>query len=363
MDKLGLYIHIPFCAGKCPYCDFYSVRASQDLMQAYTDAVCRRLAAWRRIVPAEADTLYFGGGTPSLLGGDRLTEILRAARAFGDFTEITVECNPSGTTPQLLEQLVQAGVNRISLGMQSAVDAERRALGRRAGRAEVERCIRAAKDAGIRNISLDVMLGIPRQTPQSLEETLTFCIDAGVTHVSAYLLKLEEGTFFYDHPERLDLPSDDTTADWYLRTVERLAAAGFRQYEISNFAKAGFESRHNLKYWNCEEYLGVGPAAHSFLGGERFYYPRDLDAFLRGNEPEPDGKGGGAEEYVMLRLRLTAGVSFRTLADRYPAYDADALRKRAEPFAAQGLAVLTAGGLSFTPAGFLVSNALLGKLL
>lgn len=365
MEPIGLYLHIPFCRGKCPYCDFYSMRADAARMDTYKKALEETLEAWAARTGRAADTLYFGGGTPPLLGGKRIASLVDTARAHYGLAdaEITVECNPSDADGCLFEMLACAGVNRISLGLQSAVDEERKALGRRAGVGEVAECIRLAKAAGITNLSLDLMLGIPGQTVDSLRRSIDFCVQAGVTHISAYLLKIEEGTAFARRQEKLALPDEDAVCDFYEQACESLSEAGFRQYEISNFAQPGFESRHNLKYWNAEEYLGLGASAHSFLEGKRFFYPRDIDAFLRGAAPVPDGEGGGFEEYAMLRLRLTEGLREDLLSRRYGYGIPDEMRRVAQQLAGYGLLEQDKGGIQLTRKGFLLSNAVIAELL
>lgn len=365
MEPIGLYLHIPFCRGKCPYCDFYSMRVDAERMDTYTKALEETLAAWAARTGRAADTLYFGGGTPSLLGGKRIASLVDTARAHYGLAdaEITVECNPSDADGCLFEMLACAGVNRISLGLQSALDEERKALGRRAGVGEVAECIRLAKAAGITNLSLDLMLGIPGQTVDSLRRSIDFCVQAGVTHISAYLLKIEDGTAFARRQEKLSLPDEDAVCDFYEQACESLSEAGFRQYEISNFAQPGFESRHNLKYWNAEEYLGLGASAHSFLEGKRFFYPRDIDAFLRGAAPVPDGEGGGFEEYAMLRLRLTEGLREDLLSRRYGYGIPDEMRRAAQQLAGYGLLEQDGGGIRLTRKGFLLSNAVIAELL
>lgn len=369
---IGLYIHIPFCAGKCPYCDFYSVCAGKDAMDNYCGAVTNSIHRWGEKLNRSFDTLYFGGGTPSLLGAERLAGLV--AQALSGFNncrntglEITVECNPSHTgAPDSsfdFEKLAKAGVNRISLGLQSAVDKERAALGRRGVAADTARAVERAKAAGITNISLDMMIGIPGQTPNSLRQSIDFCAAAGITHVSAYMLKIEDGTPFAAQKEKLNLPDEDAVCDFYLQAVEALEQAGFMQYEISNFARPGFESRHNLKYWRCEEYLGIGPAAHSFIDGKRFFYPRDLNSFISGCEPVPDGEGGGFDEYAMLRLRLNEGLTERGTLERYGFGIPKTMREKAKLFEEEGLLLSDVKGISFTPRGFLLSNIIIGELL
>ena len=236
----GLYIHIPFCFSKCPYCDFYSTKYTPTA----ADAFAKKLKGQMQDYTGSFDTVYFGGGTPSILEPRVLTGILQAVRdhfAIDPAAEITVECNPSKDLTGDMEQYAAAGINRVSIGMQSAVDRERFALGRRAGSGEVARTVAAAKAAGITNISLDVMLGTPKQTPDSLEETFAFIARMQVTHISAYLLKIEPGTPFDRLQAKLALPEEDTVCQMYLQTVERLGQLGFAQYEISNFARPGYE--------------------------------------------------------------------------------------------------------------------------
>lgn len=354
MSAAGLYIHVPFCASRCPYCDFYSLRtADASLMEGYVSAVSRTMHQYL----LTADTVYFGGGTPSVLPPELFSSLLKDAIQWFHVpsgAEITVECNPSSDMEHFLPAAAAAGVNRISIGMQSAVTKERQRLGRRADTARIRKCIAWARQEGIDNLSLDIMLGVPGQTLESLRQTLDFVLDTGVPHVSAYLLKLEPGTSFYRRRTSLDLPEEDETADMYRMTSEVLRSAGFSHYEISNFAKPGFEGQHNLKYWRCEEYLGLGPAAHSFLDGCRFYYPPDLDKFLQGARPVSDGTGGSWEERFMLALRLKEGFT-------------GPLPKKMKDYAAspgmEKYMIVDGDNLRLTPEGFLVSNYLISELL
>ncbi len=361
MNDIGLYIHIPFCKGKCPYCDFYSLRGTKKEFDAYVSSVEKSLEFWSKKTSRKADTLYIGGGTPSLLGAERLNKIIsKAKELFGCDGEVTVECNPSCIEDDFFEKV---DANRISLGMQSAVDSERKKLGRLADSLQVETAIKKAISAGISNISLDVMLGVPEQTQESFEKTLEFCVNSGVKHISAYMLKIEEGTWYHRNADKLNLPDDDLTADLYLKMVSMLEKNGFKQYEISNFALEGYESRHNLKYWNCEEYLGVGPAAHSFLNGKRFFYPRDISFFQDGNEPVADGDGGDIDEYIMLRLRLKDGLNFKLAQEKFPDFDKQVYIKRAEIFQKNNLVEITDDYVRLTPEGFLLSNSVIEKII
>ena len=364
MQKIGIYIHIPFCRGKCPYCDFYSCRAGEEDFDNYVKALETYIKAWAEKIGAAADTLYIGGGTPSVIGADRLCEIIKCVdKNFGAADEVTVECNPSLKEKDFFKKINSVGVNRISLGMQSANDGERRALGRIAGVADVDSCISQSIAGGIDNISLDVMLGIPNQTEKSLKETLRYCVSSGAKHISAYMLKIEEGTLFYKKQNTLPLPSDDLTADFYLQTVDSLARGGFKQYEISNFAVPGYESRHNLKYWNCEDYLGIGPSAHSFLGGKRFYYGRDLIAFENVCEPVQVGTGGDLQEYIMLRLRLCEGIVFDEIKDRFTGFDIAKFEPLFSEFVKAGYAEADNKSFRLTAKGFLISNMIITEIL
>ena len=354
MKSVGMYIHIPYCRSKCPYCDFFSL-ADRDSAAQYVRAVCRTIEAFFTANHCKADTLYIGGGTPSVLTGEQIACVVHCARRYAaDLEEITVECNPSDCSEDFLREIFAAGVNRLSFGMQSAVERERRALGRRADRARIAAAVKSAQAVGFRNISVDLMLGIPGQTSESLSESIRFCASLGVQHISAYLLKIEDGTPFAKKRETLSLPDEDTTADLYLQCVAGLEQAGWRQYEISNFALPGFESRHNLKYWRVEEYIGIGAAAHSFFGGKRFYYPRDIAYFIDGGEPLADGTGGDREEKIMLGLRLCEGIPAAWLSPK--------AQENLPLLCEQGLATYKDNTIALTPKGFLISNSIINLL-
>lgn len=364
-DQLGLYIHVPFCDGKCPYCDFYSLPADEARMDRYTDLLEDHLKSWAQRLDRPADTLYFGGGTPNLLGAERLNRLVSTAKdCFGlESGEITVEANPGRELGPLFESLRRGGVNRLSIGLQSASQDELGLLGRRHTVEQAREAVHEAQAAGFDNISLDLMLGIQGQSADSLRRSVEFCAESGATHVSAYLLKVEPGTAYYKKQDALVLPDEDETGGLYLLACQELERHGFLPYEISNFAVPGFESRHNLKYWHCEEYLGLGPAAHSFLNGRRFWWPRSLRDFEQGCEPTDDGPGGDFEEYAMLALRLTEGLREADCLHRFGYGIPQGLRRRAERFQSHGLVVCEEASIRFTTRGFLVSNALLAEIL
>ena len=369
MEQVGLYVHTPFCVSKCPYCDFYSLPLTgEDALDAYLAGVLASMERWAESHPFAADTLYFGGGTPALLGGDRLAAVIRRADdlfgLLGNTPEITLEANPADNLADTLAAFAAAGGNRLSLGMQSAVPAELRLLGRRHIPADVARTVADARRAGIGNISLDVMLGISGQTQQSALQSVERAADLGAAHVSAYLLKIEPDTPYGHRPP--PLPEEDATADLYLAAMERLDGLGYRQYEISNAAKPGCESRHNLKYWDSQPYLGIGPAASSCFAGRRFTYPRDTAYFLSGGAPvdDPDEGApvGSPAEYALLRLRLSAGLTADGFRRRFgtdiPA-DWLANARRLPP----NLVAVDADGIRLTREGFLLSNSLICHIL
>ncbi len=364
--KRGLYIHIPFCKSKCPYCDFYSFVSTETQKDSYLNAVLFYLKSWGEKLQGEFDTIYFGGGTPSCFGANRLGEIIQAARRHFNFIdeEITVECNPSSVSLEFFEELKSFGVNRISMGMQSVVDDERKILGRLSNKIQVENAVKWAKLSGITNVSLDLMLGVPNQTRGSLDESLDFLISQNITHISAYMLKIEEGTPFEKLQNTLNIADEDEVCDLYEYTIQKLAENGFEQYEISNFSKRGaFKSRHNLKYWCGDEYLGIGASAHSFISGQRIFYERDFDSFVHGCEPTFDSMGGDGEEYLMLRLRLNEGVKFEQYEKRYGKSIDENILKRVKQMQKQGLIKMNDLGFSLTQKGFLLSNSVIGFVL
>ena len=375
-DKLGIYIHIPFCRSKCDYCDFYSLAGREDRMDAYQKALLAHLketAPLARGIPV--DTVYFGGGTPSLYGDKRLRELLSAVRKQFDVereAEITLEANPDSVDEKSLRRLRKAGFNRLSLGMQSACQEELNAVHRPHTVEQADEAAAAVRKAKFDNLSLDLIYGLPGQTADSWHATVEHALTLEPDHLSCYGLKVEEGTPLAARAAAGEaLPDDDMQADLYLWTVDRLARDGYGQYEISNFARPGRESRHNLRYWQLRSYIGFGPGAHSDFGGRRYSWVRDLEGYISGvlegrpllDEEEliPQRERGG--EYLMLRLRTAQGIEEWEYRRAY-FLDFAPLEARLGEFQAQGWAEKTPEGRwRLTPRGFLVSNRLIGDLL
>ena len=364
---LGIYIHVPFCKQKCVYCDFYSLPHQEEQMDAYAAALRSQLFE-TDFSGFQADTIYFGGGTPSYLGPRRLTALLEAVSAacpIASGAEITFEANPdSAADAGDLSVLRRAGFNRISLGMQSADDGELRAIGRVHTMAQVRSAVEAVRKAGFDNLSLDLIYGLPGQDLSRWRKNLAAAVALNPEHLSCYGLKAEPGTPLY--ARRDALPGDEAQAEMYLETVDFLEGRGWRQYEISNFAKEGFPSRHNLKYWTLGEYAGFGPGAHSDFHGRRFAWARDLEAFLREeallSESQAVTSQERAAEWLMLSLRLTRGLDPDIWETRFGRPFAPFL-PFLERCAAAGYALREGPRWRLTPQGFLVSNQIIGELL
>ncbi|MBQ8966218.1 radical SAM family heme chaperone HemW [Ruminococcus sp.] len=363
----GLYVHIPFCLRKCPYCSFYSVRFEEDTAEKYVQALCRNIEAYEGR-GLKADTLYFGGGTPSVLTAEQVGRVVDECRQVFvlDDAEITLEANPCTVDEQKLRQLRTAGVNRISFGIQSADDKRLGFLGRLHDFRTAENAVRAAAAAGFENISGDLMLGTAGENCDSLRASVEALCALPLTHISAYMLKIEEGTPFDTDKVRSMTADDELMSDLYLAAVEQLEKNGFVQYEISNFAKEGYESRHNNKYWLGEEYLGFGAAAHSYFEGVRYCCPPDVQRFIESplqpkevTEEAPDR----AEEYVLLGLRLSKGISIDRIAELYSPAKSHDLKNAALELAAHGLVRVRENVLSLTAEGFLVSNTIIAKFI
>lgn len=340
----GLYIHIPFCISKCHYCDFYSLTAVPELMDRYIDALLIEADSYRGLSFA---TLYIGGGTPSLLGSARLEKLVNGlSRRFDleDLQEATIEVNPESAGRDFLQTAYSLGVRRLSIGAQSLNAEELKKAGRAHDRRQVLETIDIASHSGYQNISADVMIGLPGQTTQSLGNTLNILIGAGIDHISAYCLSIEEGTAFYRFPPP-DLPGEDDQAGLFESAVDILGAHGFAHYEISNFALPGFKCQHNLNYWRGGDYIGLGPAAASHTGGKRFRNAHCLERYLddplsAGEEEERLDDGRKAGEEAVLRLRLIEeGLDIKEMACRYGQDSINSLEARLDELVSRQMLV------------------------
>ncbi|MBE6985099.1 MAG: radical SAM family heme chaperone HemW [Ruminococcaceae bacterium] len=370
--RLGIYIHIPFCRSKCEYCDFYSLggswerRVTDDYLQALADHI--REAG--RLAPNYlVDTIYFGGGTPSYFGADNLARILdEIHRSFRLSTqmEVTLEANPDSVSLKSMKKLIRAGFNRISIGVQSDDDAMLKKLGRPHTFQQAKQAMEFARKAGFANISLDLMYGLPNQNRTAWEQTVQNIIALRPEHISCYALKVEEGTPLWNYKDCAGLPDDDTQADMYLAACRLLAEYGYEHYEISNFCKKGFESRHNLKYWTGGEYIGFGPTAASDFAGKRYTIVRDLQGYIDAiakkgqvlSECETIPHRERAGEYVMLRLRTNIGINAEEYERRY-LMPFEPLAQMLERFAEKGYAKFENNCWKLTENGYLVSNRII----
>ena len=379
---VGLYLHLPFCLRKCLYCDFCSFpNQTPDTVHRYVTRLCDELVARAPSVHERpVDTVYFGGGTPTLLPAgefDRLLDTIHRHYAVSEDAEITTECNPATADRQKLTALRSLGVNRLSIGAQSAVEEELRALGRVHTFDQARQTVEDARAAGFDNLSLDLMYGIPHQTVKSFERTLREVLSLSPEHISAYSLIVEPGTPFYERQNTLALADEDTVCDMTALCLAMLRERGYERYEISNFARAGFASRHNERYWTLDDYLGFGIAAHSLLSlspasgdgtvARRTQNGTDLSAYLAGkpvSEPEEElTLAQLRDESVMLGLRLTAGIDKRAFAERFGQEFDQVYGPSAAPFVRMGLLHDTPERIAFTDDGFAVSNSVLSEML
>lgn len=373
---LGIYIHVPFCRSKCQYCDFYSVTSKEDkLLDRYQRAICAHIKETGALAPNYlVDTIYFGGGTPSFFGADGMIAILNTIRKYFDVSssaEITFEANPDSVSDRLLKKLRREGFNRVSLGIQCDNDEILKKIGRPHDYQQAVHAVERIRKKGFRNLSIDLMYGLPGQSLQAWERTLKNVLRLMPEHVSCYGLKVEEGTPLYEYQQFCNLADDDTQADMYLSAIQILKEHGYRQYEISNFCRKGNVSRHNLKYWSGGEYLGFGPDASSDFGGRRFTAVRDLQGYIDGilsggqvlREVQQIAPRERASEYLMMRLRTTAGLDPREYEKQY-LLPFGPLAEALQQFKQQGLAHETYDGRwHLTPTGFLLSNTIISDLM
>ena len=372
--NIGIYIHIPFCASKCAYCDFYSRVGLDRLMPEYHNALLQHIKETApQLDGFLIDTVYFGGGTPSYYGAGRIIQLFNALKKYGSVlldSEVTAEVNPDSITLLDLVRLKRAGFNRLSIGAQCADDGILKSLGRRHNFAQVEETVEAARKAGFDNINIDLIYGLPSQTKEGWADTLLKTAALKPEHISGYGLKIEKGTELYAYRESPFIPDDDTQADMYLYMIDALGSYGYRQYEISNFAQRGRESRHNLKYWTGQEYMGFGAASHSYVGGQRYSYIADIEEYIKRvysgdklvDQSEHISQFELAGEYLMLGLRTTRGISEKEYCDMFPSRF-DNIRNKLEFFTEKGFMEFKDDRWHLTPTGFLLSNTIIGEIL
>lgn len=361
----GLYIHIPFCRQKCKYCDFISFANMEGMFSQYISALAKEMEEYRG---EKIDTVFIGGGTPTILPGAELKRLL--SLCFEKFNiasdyEFTVEANPGTLDDYKIKTLSDGGVNRISVGVQSFNDEELRKIGRIHDSKTAYNTICQLAKSGFSNINLDLMTALPGQNMELLSHTLDTALTLPITHISAYSLIIEEGTpLEREYSEgKLMLPNEDEDREMYAYTVSRLKDSGFGQYEISNFAKDGFECRHNKKYWKCEEYIGLGAAAHSYLGGKRFSNTSVLSEYLSGKRHTEDvtvlTERDRIAEFMIMGLRMNEGISEAEFKRRFGKSINSVYKPELEKFIRGGFLIREKGAIRFSDKGRDVSNSIL----
>ena len=369
-DAIGLYVHIPFCVKKCNYCDFCSFPTDSKQKSEYVDALIEEILTYKRSPRIRVDTVFFGGGTPSLLDADEIERIVKAIKsafALTDGSEFTVEVNPGTVSLDKLLAIKAAGVNRLSIGFQTKHENELKMLGRIHNYEDFIQTFNSARSLGFDNINVDIMYGIPHQTLSSFEETLTAITELSPEHISCYGLIVEPKTPFYDMKDTLPLPDEDTECDMYELACKLLGLHGYEHYEISNYSKKGFQCKHNLKYWHDEEYIGVGLSAHSYYHGERIYTTSDIKEYFSKNSANyrygERTRGRDAFEYAMLALRLTEGLSLRDYESVFGVPFTRGRETVIKKYADAGLLKATDSSISLTEKGFYLSNTILSELI
>ncbi len=373
--SLGIYIHIPFCARKCAYCDFYSV-TNTDSMRDYTLALVSQIRSKKQVAKNRiVDTIYIGGGTPSLLPPVYLEKILETVYDVfnvSDDAEISMEANPGTLDGVKLAAYRAMGINRLSLGLQSADNTELEKLSRIHTREEFENSFMLARMEGFDNINIDLIYALPNQTKASLEATLDYVISMSPEHISFYGLKIEDNTPFGKDPEiKKALPDDDAQYEMYMESCKKLDDHGYIQYEISNFSKQNFACHHNIKYWTCSDYIGFGPAAYSFLGDTIYSYVRDVDRFISCVDDEQAllesketlDKAQIATQYVMVGFRLRAGINTAEYARRFEENFDEKYGSKLERFLKDKFVIRTANGYRLSRRGMMISNYILSEIL
>ena len=364
----GLYIHIPFCAKKCEYCDFVSFPGCDGKFEDYVDALIKEMEIYKG---AKLDTVFIGGGTPSVLPSfliGRICDAVKENFILPLNVEWSIEINPGTVTDEKINAMLDGGINRASVGVQSFNDDELRAVGRVHDSRTACDTVHKLERAGFKNISIDLMASLPHQTEESFKYSLDVALTLPVNHISVYSLIIEEGTPIekkYDSGE-YTLPDEDADRDLYAYTGRYLNENGFVRYEISNYAKPGYESKHNLKYWNCDEYIGIGVAAHSYVDGVRYYNTDNLSDYIDGitrvgeDILTPQDKMG---EFMMLGLRKTAGVDKREFENRFSCMPQSVWRDVIDEFIKSEFVEDKDGHIALTEKGLDVANSIMCEFL
>ena len=374
MKNQGIYVHIPFCVKKCNYCDFNSFCASETVQDIYTDALCNEIKSFGKIKKIDADSVFFGGGTPTLLKEENLEKIISAIKESINLmpdTEFTVECNPKTANLKKLKTLFDLGVNRLSLGVQSLDDKILKTLGRAHDLKDFIECFAAARIAGFENISFDLMFALPDQTEKIWQTTLENAIKFEPKHISAYGLQLEEGTLFYENQENYNFPDEDENRKMYEFLVEFLKGKGYNRYEISNFALPGYESRHNLKYWDLTEYVGFGLGSSSFFEGVRYQNPEKMEEYLEfadnfhslWENSEKETENSLISEYMFLGLRLEKGVNNLDFKEKFNKSFFEIFKREIDENVQKGLLIKENNRIYLSKKGFDLANSVMSDFL
>ncbi len=370
MSKLALYIHIPFCARKCRYCDFLSFDDRYALTGRYIDRLGREIGDRAdEYGEYEVSSIYIGGGTPSILRTGMIGDLMRIVHETYDVSadaEISIEVNPGSADKAKLTEYRNCGINRLSIGLQSAHDHELMTLGRIHTRADFEDTYRTAREAGFDNINIDLISAVPGQNTESWRSTLEYVTGLKPEHISAYSLQLEEGTYFSDHRDEYDWVDEDTDREMYHMTADILAVAGYDRYEISNYARPGYECRHNTVYWRGGAYLGFGIGAASYADGVRFRNTDSIEEYLKGigcTESIPLSGQDMMAEFMFLGLRMTAGISEKEFEDRFGCSIKDVYSHQIGDCIRDGLITETQDGYRLTDRGSDISNFVFAKFL
>jgi len=375
MKKLGIYVHIPFCKKKCNYCDFYSIKWNKEIEERYINSLIKEIRSYNGMKYI-VDTIFFGGGTPTITKPENIDILIKEVKnifCVDENSEITIEANPNTLTCENLALYKKAGVNRLSIGIQSLNDEILKNIGRLHNSDEAIQAIKRSKELGFDNINADVMFNIPSQTIKDIEDTVTKIKDEDVKHISFYSLKLEKGTPMYvmEKEHKVIMPEENTEREMYYRGREIMENNQLLQYEISNFAKKGFECKHNLKYWNQEEYIGLGPSSHSFLNNERYSNPSDINIYC--NDAEKNIFNRTVQEilddkalefeYIMLKLRLTDGMELNEFNQKFNTNFNDKYSKQLIFLKQNKLVVFIENNIKLTQLGMDVSNYVFEKFM